>query len=150
MADPRPVLTIFAGPNGSGKSSLYGKIFEAGHLRAGPAGYDVRLYFVSTENSRLNVERVRKRVREGGHDVPTEKVIARYRRSLALLPKACEFVDEATLFDNSGLEMRAVVQFQRDRNGAPHIIIVKPLPRWIVEFLRQILPLIGRLSGRPA
>ncbi len=50
------------------------------------AGYRNYLYFVTTGDPMLNIERVRQRVVEGGHPVEKEKVIERYARCMALLP----------------------------------------------------------------
>jgi len=65
-------------------------------------GYRVYLYFVATNDPAINVVRVQNRVREGGHDVPTDKIISRYHRSLALLRHAIRNSDRAYVFDNSG------------------------------------------------
>ena len=51
-------------------------------------GYRTYLYFVSTENPRINIERVAIRVRAGGHPVRDDLVRSRYERSLDLLPEA--------------------------------------------------------------
>lgn len=42
-------------------------------FEADVAGYQVYLYYVSTASPEINKFRVELRVREGGHDVPTEK-----------------------------------------------------------------------------
>ncbi len=44
-------------------------------------GYKIISIFVSTLGPNINVERVAKRVKEGGHNVPTDKIISRYARS---------------------------------------------------------------------
>lgn len=113
--------------------------------RARSLGYEVRLYFVSTENSRINVARVGLRVRKGGHDVPVEKIIARYRRAMEHIVLAFEHADQIVLFDNSGEQMRPVIGFERSRDGRPYIEIRRPLPDWISEVLRQLPPVITKL-----
>ena len=65
-------------------------------------GYRTYLYFVSTENPDINIDRVGIRVREGGHPVDPEKVRERYFKSLALLPEAIAVSNRAYIFDNSG------------------------------------------------
>jgi predicted ABC-type ATPase len=65
-------------------------------------GYRTYLYFVSTENSEINVDRVEIRVQEGGHPVEPAKVRERYIKSLNLLPEAVAASDRAYIFDNSG------------------------------------------------
>lgn len=65
-------------------------------------GYRTYLYFVSTENPAINIDRVGIRVREGGHPVAPEKVSERYHKSLGLLPVAIAVSNRAYIFDNSG------------------------------------------------
>jgi predicted ABC-type ATPase len=72
--------------------------------RAKSAGFDVALYFVSTSDPRINVDRVRSRVLLGGHDVPTDKIAERYRRTMSLLPDAISAADRSYLFDNTGID----------------------------------------------
>ncbi len=110
--------------------------------RAKAAGFIVRLYFVSTESPMLNVARVRKRIAEGGHPVPEDKVIARYRRTMSHLPAACMMVDEAVLFDNSGLSMRAVAEIAWSDDQAT-VRLIRPLPSWIGAWVSEITPLIA-------
>lgn len=64
-------------------------------------GYRVYLYFVATDNPKINLIRVQNRVLEGGHDVPVEKIFSRYEKTLALLPQVLKLTHRAYLFDNS-------------------------------------------------
>lgn len=65
-------------------------------------GYKVYLYFVSTEHPSINVYRIKQvRVKQNGHDVPEEKIIDRYYRSMTLLYEAAQNVYQAYFFDNS-------------------------------------------------
>lgn len=54
------------------------------------AGYKVYLYFVSTESPEINKFRVKARKAKNGHDVPVDKIVSRYYRSLDLLYDACQ------------------------------------------------------------
>ncbi len=69
--------------------------------KAKKAGYNVRLIYVATDSPDINVARVKKRVRQGGHNVNEEKIRSRYYRSLALLKKAVDIADTAEIRDNS-------------------------------------------------
>ena len=69
--------------------------------QAQAAGYRTYLYFVSTENPEINIDRVRIRVEQGGHPVHPDKIRARYQRSLELLPEAIGCCSRAYIFDNS-------------------------------------------------
>lgn len=69
--------------------------------RAKAQGYFIRGYYVLTCNPMINVARVRSRVEMGGHDVPKEKIVSRYYRALALLPRFIEVCDICSVYDNS-------------------------------------------------
>ncbi|MDV9033630.1 hypothetical protein Q7C30_016185 [Pseudomonas sp. RAC1] len=42
------------------------------------------------------------RVDDGGHNVPADKIVQRFHRSLKLLPEAVAASNRAYIFDNSG------------------------------------------------
>jgi predicted ABC-type ATPase len=65
------------------------------------SGYKVYLYFVSTESPEINKFRVAYRVSQNGHDVPPDKIVSRYFRSLDLLFEATQICHQAYFFDNS-------------------------------------------------
>jgi predicted ABC-type ATPase len=72
-------------------------------VRAADAGYDVTIYFVCTSDPEINVARVKNRVALGGHDVPRQRIVARYWRTLELLSLAALVARRTVLFDNSAL-----------------------------------------------
>jgi predicted ABC-type ATPase len=63
--------------------------------------FKVRLTYVILDSPQRCIERVRQRVKKGGHDVPQDKIVERYARSLAQLPWFLDQADEAWLVDNS-------------------------------------------------
>lgn len=71
-------------------------------------GYRVQLIYVILDDPRRNVERVKIRVRRGGHSVPEDKIVSRYWRSLEQLPWFLAQADEAWLWDNSGATIRSI------------------------------------------
>ena len=73
-------------------------------------GYRTYLYFIATKDPAINVSRVAERVKLGGHDVPTDKIIQRYHRAIKLLPKALKLVDRGYVFDNSGDKEEWIVE----------------------------------------
>jgi predicted ABC-type ATPase len=73
-------------------------------------GYRTYLYYVATEDPAINISRVENRVRAGGHDVPADKITARYYRSLGLLWGAIEHTNRAYIFDNSSAEAEWVAE----------------------------------------
>lgn len=77
-------------------------------LLAKRLGYRVLLIYVLLDDPLRNVERVAIRVKRGGHDVPRDKIIARYWRSLNQLPWFLAHVDQAWIWDNSGATIRSI------------------------------------------
>lgn len=70
--------------------------------RAKEKGYFIRCYYILTADPVINVWRVRSRVESGGHDVPKEKIIARYDKALALIKNVVKVCDVCHIYDNSG------------------------------------------------
>ena len=89
------------------------------------SGYKIVLHYIATEDTDINIARVAKRVTEGGHDVPKDKIIERYSKSLAILPELLGFVDNAIVYDNSLESLRA---FLVKENG--EIKIIDTPPQW--------------------
>ena len=73
-------------------------------------GFELRLVYVCLDSPERNVERVRLRIRKGGHAVPEDKIVERYYRSLEQMPWFLEQADQAWLYDNSGAKPRLIGQ----------------------------------------
>ena len=69
--------------------------------QASKKGYKTYLYFVFTDDWHLNIERVKLRVRQGGHDVDDKKIEQRYFKSLKLFSEAAKVSASSYLIDNS-------------------------------------------------
>lgn len=68
---------------------------------ASEKGFFIRTYIVLTCDSAINVSRVHGRVQSGGHDVPVEKIISRYNRSLRLIKDVVAASHVCNIYDNS-------------------------------------------------
>jgi predicted ABC-type ATPase len=92
-------------------------------------GYRTYLYYIATEDPAINVARVKARVNRGGHDVPEDKIVSRYQRSLDLLLPAVKHTHRAYLFDNSrhGGDHLWVAEIT---NGQDLELLCDPMPRW--------------------
>lgn len=64
-------------------------------------GYRIILVYIHLFDSSLNEARVKQRVSEGGHSVPTEKIHSRIPRTMKYIKTALSIVDEARILDNS-------------------------------------------------
>ncbi|HYU70100.1 MAG TPA: zeta toxin family protein [Burkholderiales bacterium] len=69
--------------------------------KAAAQGIEVHVWYAGLASPELHIERVRKRVRKGGHDIPEEDIRRRYERSrinlVHLLPKLAAL----RVYDNS-------------------------------------------------
>ena len=74
--------------------------------RAKQKGYFIRCYYVLTMNPLINVYRIKSRVLLGGHDVPKDKILARYKGCLELMKEVIEVSDICHIYDNSNQPIR--------------------------------------------
>jgi predicted ABC-type ATPase len=73
-------------------------------LRAANAlGYAVVLCYTWLDSPELSDERVAMRVMQGGHDVPKEKLVSRYPRTIENLRRAIRELPHVVVFDNTDL-----------------------------------------------
>jgi predicted ABC-type ATPase len=90
----------------NGKSMTYESVMSHhSHLKflqsAKNIGYRTYLYFIGSEDPDINKDRVKNREKLGGHSVPEEKIVPRYKRTMNQLFDACLLVNRAYIFDNS-------------------------------------------------
>jgi predicted ABC-type ATPase len=98
------------------------------------AGYSTILCFIGVSGPKACEQRVSMCVSQGGHDVPNEKLIARFPRTLANLATAIRELPHVRIYDNGELRVpfRLVAVFENGRAVELH----RPVPRW----LRPLLP----------
>lgn len=122
-----------------GKSFAFETVFShASKLefiqRAKDNGYRVYLYFITTEDPLINVDRVDIRVKKGGHPVPKDKIVKRYDRTMGLLYKAIKLTSRAFLFDNSGKHYELVATVEYGTKGKIEDYD-KKLPNWFINYV---------------
>ncbi len=74
--------------------------------RAKEQGYFIRCIYVLTADVNINIHRVMRRFASGGHDVPVEKIKARYARSLGQVPELLKICDICHIYDNTDVPFR--------------------------------------------
>ncbi|XAH23534.1 AAA family ATPase [Xylophilus sp. GW821-FHT01B05] len=97
-------------------------------------GFTVALHVVALDDPQRLLTRVAQRVREGGHGVPAERILARYARTMAHLAQAVLLADAAYLYDardvaDGGPRLVAV------RTAGGVTVIDAPLPPWAMAML---------------
>ena len=116
--------TVFSDPVGDKLTFL---------KEAAAAGHNVVLCFIGISGPEVSEERVAMRVSQGGHDVPAEKLVARFPRTLANLKTAIRDLPQVWIFDNDDLRtpFRQVAVFE---NGQ-RITLNEPVPEWLTPLL---------------
>jgi predicted ABC-type ATPase len=99
--------------------------------RTAQAGYAVVLCFIGIADAASSEERVAMRVSQGGHDVPTKKLLERFPRTLANFAAAIRELPCVLVFDNSDLRtpFRHVAVFANGRRQQ----LNEPVPPWLGE-----------------
>lgn len=115
--------TVFSDPVGDKLAFL---------KQAAATGYAVVLCFVGISSAKRSDERVAMRVSQGGHDVPPEKLVARFPRTLANLAAAIRDLPCVLVYDNDDLNIpfRQVAVYMDGRT----VQLNKPVPTWLRAF----------------
>ena len=99
------------------------------------AGYTVLLIFIGISSPEISDARVAMRVAAGGHDVPRQKLMARFDRTLRNLKRALVEIPNVWVYDHSDLDRGYRLVARSGVRGK--IEIFKPTPDW----LRPLLPM---------
>ena len=101
--------------------------------RAKALGYTVIMVLIHLEQAELNAARVAQRVQEGGHNVPTEKLLKRIPRMLNQVKTAIPLGDEVRVLDNSSAEnpFRPLMTIKLGQVECHQ----HPLPAWATQLL---------------
>ena len=98
------------------------------------SGFTTVLFFIGVESADTSDERVAMRVSQGGHDVPAEKLAARFSRTMKNLQQALAGLSNVRVYDNSDLGHPYRLVAMREDGG--RVDIYEPVPDW----LRPLLP----------
>ena len=101
--------------------------------RAKALDYTVIMVLIHLEQAELNAARVAQRVQEGGHNVPTEKLLKRIPRMLNQVKTAIPLCDEVRVLDNSSAEnpFRPLMTIKLGQVECHQ----HPLPAWATQLL---------------
>ena len=96
-------------------------------------GYKIILVYFHLFDSSLNEARVKQRVSEGGHSVPTEKIHSRIPRTMKHIKTALSIVEEARILDNSSKDdpFQQIIVMK----SGNYEVKAEPLPKWARELL---------------
>jgi predicted ABC-type ATPase len=98
------------------------------------AGYTVLLIFIGISAPEISEQRVAIRASQGGHDVPRDKLLERYSRTMNNLKRAFTSLQNVWVYDHSDLD-RGYYLVAKVVDGHK-IDVHEPTPEW----LRTLLP----------
>lgn len=111
------------------------------------AGFRIVIFHINVRSADLSVARVATRVERGGHDVPEDKIRARYDRNQALIRQAALRADKAFVYDNSvlGTPPLLVMSFSHGRIDR----LADEVPAWVrTLYAKEISESRVRIRGR--
>lgn len=108
--------------------------------RAKGLGYNCSLYFLAMKNAELGIQRVAKRVQEGGHHISESTICERFRVGLEMLDnRASEFYDRIFIYD-SGKEFRLLLVIE-------NVKIVYRAERLASEIINRLPKIRAKLAA---
>ena len=96
-------------------------------------GYQIEIVYVLTADPQINVSRVAQRVKNGGHDVPMDKIISRYYKSLNNLSKIIQIADVVWVVDNSTEKAELIIYSKENR------ISINATSLWNIERIKELI-----------
>ena len=98
------------------------------------SGYTVLLVFIGIPDASISEQRVSMRASRGGHDVPVDKLVQRFPRTMKNLKQALSVLSNVCVYDHSdfdrGYHLIAKIE------GGDGIKLHEPVPDWF----RNLLP----------
>lgn len=98
-------------------------------------GYKITMFYVALSNVNQNIERVAMRVKNGGHDIPTEDIIRRNKTSFENLYYNASLIDNLVLIDNSQDDGEIVLEI----NDGQITFESNNLPLWVNPVREQFI-----------
>ena len=96
-------------------------------------GYQIEIVYVLTADPQINVSRVAQRVKNGGHDVPMDKIISRYYKSLNSISKIIQIADVMWVVDNSTEKAELIIYSKENR------ISINATSLWNIERIKELI-----------
>ncbi len=100
--------------------------------RAKALGYATGAVFLGTRHHAINITRVQRRVREGGHHIEASEVKRRWKAAWANLLETWGAFDTISVLDNSSTHPTEIA-----RKTGTHLMIRTDLPQWAQDMPTQ-------------
>ncbi|MDR0883978.1 MAG: zeta toxin family protein [Oscillospiraceae bacterium] len=96
-------------------------------------GYKITVHYITTNDYNINIKRAASRQALGGHGVPTDKLIARWERTMSLMYSVIEIADIARVYDNSGAS--PVLVFAKQPDGTQLLLNREQRHPWTQRYI---------------
>jgi predicted ABC-type ATPase len=133
------------------ETTLGGNTMPGLLAEAAKRGIEVHVFYVGLGSADAHIERVRQRVRAGGHDIPEADIRRRYRHSLINLVKLLPVLTELRVYDNSatadpatGQAPRPVLVLHMERGRIVGPSDLTSTPAWAKPIVAAALELTPR------
>ncbi|MFT9118271.1 MAG: zeta toxin family protein [Sporolactobacillus sp.] len=124
---------IEIGKNFSMETTLSGKLGLEQIKQAKQKGYFVTVYFIILPEIFINMERIRRRVADGGHDIPSGDVLRRKDRVIKNLKEIYSHLDVLQIIDNSGLRPNLILEVNQRKIKYRQNV----LPKWLADLINK-------------
>jgi predicted ABC-type ATPase len=128
------------------ETTLGGKTICGLLLTGAARGAEIHLSFVGLASPELHIERVRRRVAAGGHDIPQEKIRQRFTTSRENLVRLLPHLATLYLYDNSveagpaqGRKPRPLLLLHMERGKVVRRVALDEVPGWAKPILAAAL-----------
>lgn len=114
------------------ETTLSGHRIATTARKAKDAGYHIRMYYVGLNSAEESVERIKNRVKNGGHNIASEDVYRRYAHRIESLSAILPYCDEVHFYDNHN----GFIEVGEYRNGS--VLPRLNAPQWLLEIADSI------------
>lgn len=97
-------------------------------------GYTLHLYYIGLESAEISKERIKNRVLNGGHNIPSDVIDKRYKETFENLKEILPLVDYAKIYDNSNKYKLCYAKF-----SSSYIKVSNDTPLWLKNVLKDII-----------
>lgn len=97
-------------------------------------GYTLHLYYIGLESAEISKERIKNRVLNGGHNIPSDVIDKRYKETFENLKEILPLVDYAKIYDNSNKYKLCYAKF-----SSSYIKVSNDTPLWLENVLKDII-----------
>jgi predicted ABC-type ATPase len=106
-------------------------------------GYHITVIYITTSDYNINIRRVEQRIKSGGHNVPKDKIISRYEKSMRLLPDIIDVADVIKVYDNS---TKSILVFEKTHDSKVILHNREQRHKWVDHYITEPLKAKGQTN----